>query len=177
MRTGEQFPTRSQGPAGNMAGRRESGRRDHPSTPGPGPPAPWPASTTCNTSQSWRRTWALPPPSSGDSVPLSYIIPHSVDDLIRRRRALEIVAYATQGMMGRSPDYVNIQLTATRQMAEHFGGKEKRFADNIRAFHEYAREQDVCMTHAFGHPQVNRGGRRGRATRPLRAPGRRRHHQ
>ena len=95
---------------------------------------------------------SFPSPTSGQPVPLSYIVPNSCDDLIRRRRALEIVAYATQGMMGRSPDYVNIQLTATRQMAEHFGGKDQRFADNIRAFHEYARENDICMTHAFGHP-------------------------
>ncbi len=109
---------------------------------------------------------AFPSPSSGQPVPLAYIIPNSYDDLIRRRRALEIVAYATQGMMGRSPDYVNIQLTATRQMAEHFGDKEKRFADNIRAFHEYAREQDICMTHAFGHPQVNRGAAVGEQPDP-----------
>ena len=109
---------------------------------------------------------AFPSPTSGQPVPLAYIIPNSYDDLIRRRRALEIVAYATQGMMGRSPDYVNIQLTATRQMAEHFGDKEKRFADNIRAFHEYAREQDICMTHAFGHPQVNRGAAVGEQPDP-----------
>src|SRR5262245_4142983 len=50
-------------------------------------------------------------PSSGDDVALSYLIPQTVEDLLRRRRALEIVADASNGMLGRSPDYVNIQVS------------------------------------------------------------------
>ncbi|MDE2803504.1 MAG: 4-hydroxyphenylacetate 3-monooxygenase, oxygenase component, partial [Chloroflexota bacterium] len=57
-------------------------------------------------------------PATGDPVGLSFIIPHSQEDLLRRRRALEIVSDAHHGILGRTPDYVNIQVTATRQMAE-----------------------------------------------------------
>ena len=96
-------------------------------------------------------------PSNGHQVPLSFIIPQSQDDLLRRRRALEIVAQASQGMLGRAPDYVSIQLTASRQVADYFGEKEKRYGDNLKALHEYFRDYDLCVTHAFGHPQVNRG--------------------
>ena len=95
-------------------------------------------------------------PSSGEPVALSYIIPETQDDLMRRRKALEIVAHASYGMLGRAPDYVNIQVTATRQMAKVYGENELRFSDNIIAYHEYIRENDVCLTHTFGHPQVNR---------------------
>ena len=95
-------------------------------------------------------------PSSGERVSLSYIIPQTQEDLLRRRRALEITADASFGMLGRTPDYVNMAFTGMRQMAHLYGEKDERFADNIRAYHEYIRENDLCLTHTFGHPQVNR---------------------
>src|SRR5712692_3617913 len=78
-------------------------------------------------------------PSSGEPVSLSYLMPETYDDLIRRRGALEIFAEAHGGMLGRSPDYVNIQVTACAMCPEAFGRKEKRWADNLIAYHEYIR--------------------------------------
>ena len=101
-----------------------------------------------------RMTFASP--TSGDPVALSYLVPQNNEDLLRRRAALEIVAQSCHGMLGRTPDYVNIQLTASRQLAALYGEKDSRYADNLRAYHEYVREKDLCLTHAFGHPQVNR---------------------
>lgn len=95
-------------------------------------------------------------PTTGDPVALSYLIPESHEDLLRRRKALEVTAEASHGMLGRTPDYVNIQVTAMRQAAHIYGRKEKRYAGNLRAYHEYIRERDLCLTHAFGHPQVDR---------------------
>ena len=95
-------------------------------------------------------------PTSGKPVALSYLVPESMDDLMRRRRALEIVAESCHGMLGRTPDYVNIQLTATRQMADFYGEKNPEFASRLQEYHGYVRERDLCLTHAFGHPQVNR---------------------
>ena len=95
-------------------------------------------------------------PTSGEPVALSYLVPESHDDLLRRRRALEIVAESCHGMLGRTPDYVNIQLTASRQAASFFGEKDPAFTTRFREYHEYVRERDLCLTHAFGHPQVNR---------------------
>ncbi len=95
-------------------------------------------------------------PTSGEPVGLSYLVPENHDDLMRRRVSLEIVAESCHGMLGRTPDYVNIQLTASRQLANLFGEKDPSFAERLRAYHEYVRERDLCLTHAFGHPQVNR---------------------
>ena len=95
-------------------------------------------------------------PSSGEPVPVSYIIPHSKEDLDRRHRAFEIVADYCHGMLGRTPDYVNVQLTAARQLAGEFGSNEPWLGENLVAYHERVRENDLCLTHAFGHPQVNR---------------------
>ena len=99
----------------------------------------------------------FPSPSSGEPVALSYIIPRNQEDLMRRHRALEIVADSVHGMLGRTPDYVNVQVTAARQMAADFGAKDPRLGENLIKYHEFIRENDLCLTHAFGHPQVNRG--------------------
>jgi len=95
-------------------------------------------------------------PSSGERVGLSFIEPRSVDDLIRRRDMVKIWADATCGMFGRSPDYMNIFVTALASAAEEFGQKERRFAENIRHYHEYIREHDICLTHTLINPQVDR---------------------
>ena len=43
-----------------------------------------------------------------------------------------------------------------RQMAGLYGRNNPRYGDNLVQYHEYVRERDLCLTHAFGHPQVNR---------------------
>jgi 4-hydroxyphenylacetate 3-monooxygenase len=98
----------------------------------------------------------FPSPSSGERVGLSFIEPRSVDDLIHRRDMVKIWADATCGMFGRSPDYMNIFVTAFASAAEEFGRKDESFADNIRNYYEYVREHDICMTHTLINPQVDR---------------------
>src|SRR4051812_14021843 len=95
-------------------------------------------------------------PSSGAPVGLSFIEPRSVDDLIRRRGMIKIWMDATCGMFGRSPDFLNVMLTGLAAAAPVFGSSDKRFADNIRAYHVHAREHDLCMTHTLLNPQVDR---------------------
>lgn len=103
---------------------------------------------------SQRMTFASP--SSGDKVGLSFIEPRSVDDLIRRREMVKIWMDATCGMFGRSPDFLNVMLTGLAAAATTFGQRDKRFAENIRAYHVLARERDLCMTHTLLNPQVDR---------------------
>jgi 4-hydroxyphenylacetate 3-monooxygenase len=98
----------------------------------------------------------FPSPTSGERVGRSFIEPNSVGDLISRREMVKIWADATCGMFGRSPDYMNIFITAFASAAEEFGKKDKSFANNIRAYHEYIRENDICMTHTLINPQVDR---------------------
>ena len=95
-------------------------------------------------------------PATGDPVGLSFIEPRSVDDLIRRRDMVKIWMDATCGMFGRSPDFMNIFVTAFASAADEFGRKDKRFAENLRAYHVHIRENDICMTHTLVNPQVDR---------------------
>ncbi len=49
-----------------------------------------------------------------------------------------------------------IEHPGDRQLAHLYGLNDKRHGDNLRNYHEYVRERDLCRTHAFGHPQINR---------------------
>jgi len=95
-------------------------------------------------------------PTTGAPVGLSFIQPASVDDLVRRRAMVKVWADATAGMFGRSPDYMNVMTAGYAAASGFFGHRERRFADNIRAYYEHARETDVTMTHTFVNPQVDR---------------------
>lgn len=96
-------------------------------------------------------------PSTGDSVGMSYLQPTTKADLVKRRVMVQQWAKSNNGMMGRSPDYMNTVLMALASSVGLLKGKENCFPENILAFYEYARENDLSMTHTFIDPQVNRG--------------------
>jgi 4-hydroxyphenylacetate 3-monooxygenase len=95
-------------------------------------------------------------PSSGERVSMAFIQPASIDDLVRRREMVKTWMDATCGMFGRSPDFMNITLTGFASAHQEFGRKEQRFADNLRNYYEYARENDIVLTHTLVNPQVDR---------------------
>jgi len=95
-------------------------------------------------------------PASGERVGLSFIEPRSIDDLICRREMVKIWMDATCGMFGRSPDFMNIFFTGFASAADEFGKTDKRFGENVRAYHAHIREHDICLTHTLVNPQVDR---------------------
>ncbi|HUB12818.1 MAG TPA: 4-hydroxyphenylacetate 3-monooxygenase, oxygenase component [Acetobacteraceae bacterium] len=95
-------------------------------------------------------------PTDGTPVGLSFILPASVDDLVRRRTMVKLWADATCGMFGRSPDYMNVMTAGYAAASDAFGHRERRFADNVRSYYEFARDTDVTMTHTLVNPQVDR---------------------
>lgn len=95
-------------------------------------------------------------PTTGDRVGMSYLQPKTRDELVKRRTMIQEWAKSTNGMMGRSPDYMNTVLMAFASSVGFLKGKENCFPENIKKFYEYAREHDISMTHTFINPQVNR---------------------
>jgi 4-hydroxyphenylacetate 3-monooxygenase len=95
-------------------------------------------------------------PTSGEHVGLSFIEPRSVDDLIRRREMVKTWMDASCGMLGRSPDFMNIFLTGLASGAAELGHEDPHFAENLRAYHARVREGDLCLTHTLVNPQVDR---------------------
>ncbi|OES45456.1 4-hydroxyphenylacetate 3-monooxygenase, oxygenase component [Domibacillus iocasae] len=106
--------------------------------------------------KSLKDVMTYPSPLTGEPVGMSYLQPKIRDDLIKRRAMIQQWAISNNGMMGRSPDYMNTVLMAFASSANFLKGKENCFPENIIKFYEYARENDVSMTHTFIDPQVNR---------------------
>ena len=88
-------------------------------------------------------------PSSGDRVGLSFIIPRTREDLERRRGMMLRWARRTCGMMGRSPDFMNVTFAAWAGAADYFARCRPEFADNLRRYYEYIRENDLTLTHSL----------------------------
>ena len=95
-------------------------------------------------------------PTSSAPVGLSFIQPASIDDLVARREMVKTWNDSTCGMLGRSPDYMNIMLTGFASANLAFGEKDKRFADNVLNYYLHVRENDLTMTHTLVNPQVDR---------------------
>lgn len=98
-------------------------------------------------------------PSSGERVGMSFLEVKSEADLKRRAEMHKIWADYSLGFIGRSPDYLNVNLMAAARAAAYFEQCDLRFGENIRRYYEYVRENDLCLTHALTNPQVNRSAR------------------
>src|SRR2546425_8108545 len=111
-------------------------------------------------------------PSSGERVGTSFLVPRTRDDLAQVRRMVKVWADYSGGMLGRAPDYLNRAVTAFAAAAPYCGENDPRFADNVRRYYEFCREQDVCLTHTLINPQANRAtGPAGQADPHLPAAG------
>ncbi|MDI2587289.1 4-hydroxyphenylacetate 3-monooxygenase, oxygenase component [Psychrobacillus sp. NEAU-3TGS] len=105
---------------------------------------------------SLKEIMTYPSPSTGELVGMSYFQPKTKKDLVKRREMIQQWAKSTNGLMGRSPDYMNTTLMALASSSELLRGKKNCFPEHLLAFYEYAREHDLSMTHTFIDPQVNR---------------------
>ena len=104
-------------------------------------------------------------PTSGEAVGLSFIVPQNMEELEARGRAMFRWARATVGMMGRSPDFMNVTVMAFGAAKEYFGQKQSEYGENIEAYCEYIRENDIVLTHALLNPLRRRDVLRG--TQPI----------
>ena len=95
-------------------------------------------------------------PSSGDLVGRSFIVPESKDDLRQRSEMHKVWADASLGHMGRSPDYMNVNVMAAGMAASYFAEVDERFGENIKNYFEYVRENDLALTHALTNPQIDK---------------------
>lgn len=97
-----------------------------------------------------------PSPISGEPIGLSYLQPKTKDDLRKRRKMIEHWARQTNGIMGRSPDYLNTVLMSFASSSSFLKDKDNCFPENLENLYKNARENDLSFTHTFITPQVNR---------------------
>ena len=95
-------------------------------------------------------------PTTGQPVGLSFLVPQNIEDLERRRNMMARWAWASCGMMGRSPDFLNVIFTAWAGAADYFAQDRPEFKQNVINYYEFIRENDVTLTHALLNLQRRR---------------------
>src|SRR3954454_7145977 len=90
-------------------------------------------------------------------VNITHLIPRAPEDLVRRRRAFEIVAALSGGTMGRTPDYLNVTFACFAGRADVWARRgNEQYAENLVRYQAFMRDNDLSTTHALMNPQVDR---------------------
>jgi 4-hydroxyphenylacetate 3-monooxygenase len=103
-----------------------------------------------------RKEMTYPSPTTGQPVGLSFITPRTPDDLARRRVMMSHWARTSYGMMGRTPDFLNVSIMAMAGAGDYFARNRPEFKQNIIKYYEHVREHDLVLTHTLVNLQRNR---------------------
>ena len=95
-------------------------------------------------------------PTTGDPVGLSFIVPRTPEDLDRRHTMMSNWARLSCGMMGRTPDFMNVTMMAMAEAGDYFAQNRPEFKNNIENYFEYIRENDLVLTHTLVNLQRSR---------------------
>jgi aromatic ring hydroxylase len=98
-------------------------------------------------------------PETGAPMNASLIVPRNADDLARRHRCFERLSQYSFGMLGRTPDYVNVTLAGFVARDDVFTrpNGDRSMADRLYRFYREVVEKDLSMTHTIIQPAIDRG--------------------
>lgn len=94
--------------------------------------------------------------NTGERISNAFLIPKNYEDIIARRNLFELYAKSTFGLMGRTPDALNVVVTALYNNAKYLKKYNEKWAENIRNYYLYVRKKNLFLTHAIVSPQNNR---------------------
>ncbi|MET3726717.1 4-hydroxyphenylacetate 3-monooxygenase [Fictibacillus halophilus] len=86
----------------------------------------------------------------------SFLVPHSQDDLLKRRIAFEAWSRATSGVMSRLSDYARSRITGWYANRSAYDAYDKQFAEKIKTYYETAGVEHRFLTVVQRDPQINR---------------------
>ena len=93
----------------------------------------------------------------GEPIGRAFEIPRTVEQLALKRKAYITWAESNCGMMGRSPDFLNVMLAALAAKRDFFaeGGEERAVA--VVDYYRHVAKNDLFLTHALLDPQLDKG--------------------
>jgi 4-hydroxyphenylacetate 3-monooxygenase len=99
----------------------------------------------------------MPDPETGEPINISHIIPRSQADLIKRHNCLERISEFSVGLMGRTPDYMNVTFAgfAGRDDEWAVNGNEEG-AENLVKYQKHLARNDISLTHTIIHTTVDK---------------------
>lgn len=108
----------------------------------------------------WQHRYAedclVPDPQSNDVMNASLIVPRNAEDLEKRQRAFDRFARYSCGMLGRTPDYVNVTLAGFVARQDIFDSGKNTHYDRLKSFYREVVEGDLSMTHTIIQPAIDK---------------------
>jgi len=99
----------------------------------------------------------MPDPETGELINVSHLIPRSLADLERRHACLKTIAEFTVGLMGRTPDYMNVTFAGFAGRADEWAvNGNERGAANLVAYQKVLARKDLSLTHTIIHPTIDK---------------------
>ena len=101
----------------------------------------------------------IPDPETGEAINISHMLPRSLEDLRRRQVGLARLSEGTAGLMGRTPDYMNMKFSAFGSAPWVWAGEDgrnARGAENIVAYRKHLARDDVALTHTIIQPTIDK---------------------
>jgi 4-hydroxyphenylacetate 3-monooxygenase len=92
----------------------------------------------------------------GTVTSAAFMIPHSTEDLRRRRRVTEAVVDMTLGTMGRSPEFMPLLVLGLYAHRELFLKSDPDLGANLERYFEWARRNHPIMAWGFVDPQSDK---------------------
>ncbi len=99
----------------------------------------------------------VPDPETGEPINASHLIPRSREDLRIRHDCLTAIAEYSVGLMGRTPDYMNVTYAGFAGRAEEWAinGNEAG-AERLVAYQKKLRREDISLTHTIVQPTIDK---------------------
>lgn len=96
------------------------------------------------------------PERPGEKMNVSLMLPKNKEDLAIRHRGLERLARYSNGMLGRTPDYVNVVLSGHTARADIWAQGKPEGYQRLKNFHREVIEGDLSMTHTIVHANIDK---------------------
>ncbi|MGB8861874.1 MAG: 4-hydroxyphenylacetate 3-hydroxylase N-terminal domain-containing protein, partial [Ilumatobacteraceae bacterium] len=156
-RTGEQYLAGLRGTARSIwvDGERVTDVADHPKLSG----AANAVAAVFDQQHRYAEECLFDDPVTGEATNLSHLLPRSLDDLRRRHAGLTRISEVSMGIMGRTPDYMNMKFSAFASAPWVWAGDDGRNetgAANLLAFQQHIARNDVALTHTIIQPTVDK---------------------
>ncbi len=87
--------------------------------------------------------------AGSERISYSYLPPATLEELRAKRRNIEHWSERTFGLMGRFPEFCAEMVVGLLDFARVLERKDRRWAENARAYYRHCTANDLCLTHAL----------------------------
>ncbi|WP_417235669.1 4-hydroxyphenylacetate 3-hydroxylase family protein [Arthrobacter sp.] len=94
---------------------------------------------------------------TGEQHNVSLLRPKNAEDIARRHRAFDRLARYSNGMLGRTPDYVNVVLAGHASRPDIFAKSgDPVYYERLQNYWRLVQEKDLALTHTIVHAAIDK---------------------